>query len=82
MFCRFHFLKVTKEVESVHSSLSSHVYPDWHGYLGGCVRRVLQSGIIAWFTPRNGWEDCVGQACMSIACLSFTLAFHVLVAFA
>jgi len=28
-FDRFHFLKVTKEAESYHSSLSSHVYPGW-----------------------------------------------------
>ena len=28
-FCRFHFLKVTKEVESYHSGLSLHVYPSW-----------------------------------------------------
>jgi len=81
MFHQFHFLKVTLEVESDHSSLSSHVYSSWHGYLGGYGRRVLQSGIRAWFTPQTGWTVCVGPACMSVACVNLTLGFHVVVSY-
>ena len=29
VWCQFHFLKVTWEVESDHISPSSHVYPSW-----------------------------------------------------
>jgi len=39
-FRRFHFLKVTKEVESYHSSLSLHVYPNW---------------VITWVDVGGGW---------------------------
>jgi len=53
--------------------------PRFPGYLGRCVR-VLQSGIRAWFTPQTGWVVCVCHACMLVACVSLTLAFHVLVA--
>jgi len=41
---------------------------------------VLQCGIKEWFTPRTGWVVFVDHACMSVACVSLTLAFHVLVA--
>jgi len=40
---------------------------------------MLQIGIKACFTPRTGWEVYVGHACMSVACVSLTLVFHVTV---
>jgi len=47
-FCRFHFLKVTYEVEFNHSSLSSHVYPiwlvTWVDVGVGCYRVVSEHG--------------------------------------
>ena len=41
---------------------------------------MLQNSIRPWFMPHTRWEVCVGHACMSIACVSHTLAFHVRVA--
>lgn len=60
---------------------SHHMFTQLVSYLSRCGRRVLRSGIRAWFTPHTGWVVCVGHACMSVACVSLTLQFHVLVAF-
>ena len=80
-FCVFHFLKDTWDVESYHSSLSPHVYPDWAVYWvdmgGGCYRLVTDHG-----SPLGLDGMCVGHACMSVACVSLTLAFHMIIAFA
>jgi len=46
-FCRFHFLKVTKDVESYLSSLSSYVYPHWPFSLVDVGGGWFQSGIRA-----------------------------------
>lgn len=66
-FCQFHFLNFKWGVESHHSSLSSHVYLVRQVKLGKCGRRVLQSGIRAWFTPWTGWVVC--QTWIHISCI-------------
>jgi len=78
MFCQFHFLKVTKEVKSlIVNSLFARVIPTSQllGYLGG---GVLQIGIRVCL--RSNWVKMLGHACISVACVPLTLAFHVLVA--
>jgi len=61
--------------------MSLHVYPDWLVALvdvgGGCYRVVSKHG-----SPLRLDGLRVGHACKSVACVSVTLAFHVLVAFA
>jgi len=78
---RFHFLNMIYEVKSYHSGLPSHVYPGWMvawvDVGGRCYRVVLEHG-----SPLRLNGLCVGHACISVACVSLTLAFHVLVAFA
>jgi len=80
-FHRFHPLNVTWDVESYHSGLSSHVYPDllvaWVDVGGGCYRVESEHG-----SPLRLDGLCIGIASMSVACVSLTLAFHVLVVFA
>lgn len=34
--------------------------------LGKCGRRVLQSGVRAWFNPSTGWEECGYYVCMNV----------------
>jgi len=63
-FCRFHILNYTWGVESHNSSLLSHVYPRRLVNFGKCGRRVLQSGIRAWFNTWTRWVECVCHACM------------------
>ena len=50
IFRRFHFFKVTKEVESYHSVLLSHVYLGWPvawvDVGGGCYRLVSERGFV------------------------------------
>jgi len=63
-----------------HSGLLSHVYPSWLvawvDVEGGYYRVVSEHG-----SPLRLDGLCFGHACMSVSCVSLTLAFHVFVAF-
>ena len=65
-FHRFHFLSVTEEAESYHSSLLSHVYPSWLvtwvSVRGGCYRVVSDDG-----SPLGLNRQCIRHAFMSLA---------------
>ena len=80
MLCRFHFLKVTKEVESYHSGLSSDAYPGWLvawvDVGGGCYRVVSEPGSTLGLNGLNVCWSCMHVSCM---CVSYT---YILVAFA
>ena len=73
MFCKFHFLKVTKEVESLIVTSLIAFLPRMASCLGRCGRRVLKSGIRAWFTPQTRWAMC--WPCMHVNCMFFSYTY-------
>ena len=75
-FHRFHFLKVTWEVESNHSSLLSHVYPScpvtWVNVGGGCYNKIKiessPNSIKGWFDKDSARKEefCVGSLILKL----------------
>lgn len=44
--------------------------PQLDGYLGSCVRKVLQSGIRAWIIPHTRWVVCFSCIHFGLICVS------------